>query len=379
MRWSVLPSAGVTAVRGAPLDVLQIGSDPLPDCDLAIVSYRVADVTTAARIVDEILGQLESAALSLFPAWLPGGHAVDFASKLDTLAAGALARRLAATSDHFGPFVEWLATSSVAGRRPACGTFSRETRAVGLARVISSSYGRSRLALLLAAPDDLSVERQRALSWACEWLNLHGDVVVWLTGTPIPDVDRFPVVTVPWESPDLPVDFDSLATPYAVGESIAPRLSFPPVAGRPHPGSKAELTLETAMATAQWAVGRQWNPTYQPNPLRPPIRVDLLWADEKCIVEIDGDDHRSAYKYAADRLRDNTLHLDGFTVLRFTNQQVSDDLDAVLRTVETLLSSRRENGTVERRIHSRPPSARVSTERPELTQPVPTQPERTSM
>ncbi|MGC0365248.1 hypothetical protein ABH922_003232 [Rhodococcus sp. 27YEA15] len=374
MRWSALPSTGVAAVRGAPFDVLQIGSDPLPESDLAIVSYRIADVSTAAEVVDDILLQFESAAQALFPAWLPGGEVLDTTSRLDVLTARTLARQLAATSEHFGPFVERLAESSVTGRRFDRAGFSRETRAIGLARVISQSYERSRLALLLAAPDLLPADRRRALSWACEWLNLHGGVVVWLTGSPVPDVEHFPVVTVPWEPLEIPADFHSVAVPESVGAPCDRGLTFPPVAGRPHPGSAAELAFEAAMATTRWAVGRQWNPTYQPNPLHPPIRVDLLWADEKCVVELDGDDHRSAYKYAADRLRDNALHLDGYTVLRFTNQQVADDLDAVLRTVETFLSRRRTRFGGGVRIEPRPLPARFSPERS-----APTQSERTSM
>ena len=44
------------------------------------------------------------------------------------------------------------------------------------------------------------------------------------------------------------------------------------------------------------------------------------------MVEIDGSDHRGILKYAADRRRDNGLMLDGFAVLRFTNEEIVDDL-----------------------------------------------------
>ncbi|MET8869010.1 hypothetical protein ABZW11_39305 [Nonomuraea sp. NPDC004580] len=46
---------------------------------------------------------------------------------------------------------------------------------------------------------------------------------------------------------------------------------------------------------------------YQPHPLAVPIRLDLVWERERCVVEIDGDDHRQAAKFAADRARDVRL------------------------------------------------------------------------
>ena len=41
---------------------------------------------------------------------------------------------------------------------------------------------------------------------------------------------------------------------------------------------------------------------------------------------------------------DNALVLDGFAVLRFTNDEVVDDPQRVVATIETLLSTRRRKG-----------------------------------
>ena len=67
-----------------------------------------------------------------------------------------------------------------------------------------------------------------------------------------------------------------------------------------------------------------------------------MWEDERCVVEIDGSDHRAASKYADDRRRDNILVLDAFAVMRFTNEEVIDDPHRVLGTIEKLLTSRRQ-------------------------------------
>ncbi|HEV7419486.1 MAG TPA: DUF559 domain-containing protein [Mycobacterium sp.] len=92
-----------------------------------------------------------------------------------------------------------------------------------------------------------------------------------------------------------------------------------------------------------WAVGRIWNQVYASHSLVPPIRVDLMWPDERCVVEIDGPDHRGVLKYSDDRRRDNGLVLDGFAVLRFTNGEISDDPQRVLAVIERLLINKRRD------------------------------------
>ncbi len=60
-----------------------------------------------------------------------------------------------------------------------------------------------------------------------------------------------------------------------------------------------------------------------------PYIVDFLCPSKALIVEIDGDTHEFAY----DVRRDATLAKRGFTTLRFSNQQVMRELEAVLETI----------------------------------------------
>jgi very-short-patch-repair endonuclease len=73
------------------------------------------------------------------------------------------------------------------------------------------------------------------------------------------------------------------------------------------------------------------------------MRVDLMWQTERVVVEIDGPEHRDRANYAADRRRDNLLLLDGFAVLRFTNEDVAHDPQWVLATIEQLLTMKRND------------------------------------
>jgi very-short-patch-repair endonuclease len=59
--------------------------------------------------------------------------------------------------------------------------------------------------------------------------------------------------------------------------------------------------------------------------------VDFLCFERKLIVEIDGKQHDWYASY--DRRRTEEIESQGFTVLRFTNEQVLTDLDFVLKTV----------------------------------------------
>jgi very-short-patch-repair endonuclease len=59
--------------------------------------------------------------------------------------------------------------------------------------------------------------------------------------------------------------------------------------------------------------------------------VDFLCFERKLVVEIDGKQHAWFADYDARRTKE--IESQGFTVLRFTNEQVVTDLDYVLKTV----------------------------------------------
>ena len=105
--------------------------------------------------------------------------------------------------------------------------------------------------------------------------------------------------------------------------------------------SEIERRLEARLATQDWAIGRAWNITWQADSLNNAVRPDLMWVEERCVVEIDGPEHLLPAKFAADRRRDRLLQLAGFAVLRFTNEEVADDVDLVASHIEQFLRDRR--------------------------------------
>ncbi|MEV0590124.1 endonuclease domain-containing protein [Nonomuraea cavernae] len=344
--WARLPVGRPVWLDGADTETVALATDPLPDDAPAIVTYLPAGARSTTGFVAAALCELQRTAVALFPAWLPGAEGLDGPGGAGIAAVRTLALRRASASDHFGPFLAELAELALSGRPDAPSGFSPETRAAGLARVIATSFGRSRLALLVDVPAGLSPAGQEVLVAGCEWLAQRGELGVWLTGAPL-NTDRLQRVTPPLNTDRAqpvtpPLETDRLRrVTSVVGEEVRPRVSHPAVAGRPHPGSRSEQALEAALAPYAWAAGRAWNQTYRPHPLAAPVRVDLLWQDERCVVEIDGPEHRGPRTFDEDRRRDVRLQLAGYAVLRFTDSHVMTDPQAVVRQIELYLSRRR--------------------------------------
>jgi very-short-patch-repair endonuclease len=67
--------------------------------------------------------------------------------------------------------------------------------------------------------------------------------------------------------------------------------------------------------------------------------VDFLWRDRRVIVETDGwQAHRGRVAFEGDRARDARLRLVGYTVVRFTYRQVTEEPAVVAETLRALLA-----------------------------------------
>jgi len=367
--WSVPPVCQVSYLVGADPELLGLALDPLPPGAPAFVQLLPGAVGRLGDYVDAFLDGLDRAAVALFPCWLPGAERLDGSGTLGRAAVRALAEQAAARSPAFGPFLIDLAERGLSGHVGRRSRLPAEVRAAGLARVLADAYGRDSTVLLIAIPDGLSSGSERALVAAAEWLVHHGRFTVWLAGEPLRVVDRIRSMAItlpvylsqlaaeaelsvevmgvsgssdaapaePGQAPSVPADREAVGV-------VA--LTFPSVSGVPRQDSAAEQALERALALHKWAQGRRWNHTYEWHILGRPYRLDLFWPDGGLVVEVDGPEHRGRLKYADDRLRDVNLQLCGYDVLRFTNEQVLCDVQAVVTKIEQLLSRRRAAGAL---------------------------------
>lgn len=343
--WAALPLRQVSHLPRIDAELLHVGLDPAPAAAPVVVRYHVPARRGFADLLAAILDELDRAALTLFPRWLPGAEQLDGSGTLGAAAVRSLALRAAARSEHFGPFLADLAERALRGnhrqRRPR---FPAEVRAAGLARVMASAYDREGCVLLVGLTDELTTETERALVAAAEWLVRHGRLTVWLAGRELRTVDRIRSVQV-----SLPSSLTELTVQAGrVSDTVReppPALTFPPLSGVPRGDSAAEQALELALTPHEWARGRRWNHTYDWHLLGETYRLDLFWPAEGLAVEVDGPEHRGRIRFANDRRRDVRLQLLGLDVLRFTNEQVLSDVQAVVGMIRQLLTRRRLTGT----------------------------------
>lgn len=61
--------------------------------------------------------------------------------------------------------------------------------------------------------------------------------------------------------------------------------------------------------------------------------VDSYCASEKLVIEVDGSVHDSSEAIANDKIRDETLQLLGYKVLRFRNNEVFESPEVVLKKI----------------------------------------------
>jgi very-short-patch-repair endonuclease len=333
----------------------RVTANASPDAP-AIIGQRMQQFRSQSAIVAFALDEMEAVAARLFPAWLPLARGIATSAGAASAAVRTVAIAEAVRTGQYGSLLADLADGALAGRGPCTRMHPPEVRAAGLSRVLATSFGRSACVLLWQVLDELGEPEALALVGAAQWLVDHGQLGVWISGGSLPGVDWLPGVALAERVHDassvesvpritgaqLREPSEGCAEQRTKASARGPRRRA--VTGKPHPASRAEVVLEAVLADRPWAAGRVWNHTVRPGPLVNPVRVDLLWKRERCIVEIDGDDHRTAGKYAEDRHRDVMLQLNGYAVLRFTNTQVLDDIENVLALLQQFLASRRKTG-----------------------------------
>jgi very-short-patch-repair endonuclease len=63
--------------------------------------------------------------------------------------------------------------------------------------------------------------------------------------------------------------------------------------------------------------------------------VDFVCVEEKLIIELDGGQHAENVEY--DRVRDSWLRSEGYTVLRFWNNEMMNEMEGVLERIRLAL------------------------------------------
>ncbi|SNY34670.1 endonuclease domain-containing protein [Paractinoplanes atraurantiacus] len=313
-----VPADRVVEVRGARADDLARSVAEHSAGLAAVVTRPGAGWSTPREFAGAMLDDLEHVAVQLLPAWLPDASDISRTDLGGVAAIRMMAAARASRAHYSRSFLIDLAVLAATGHRDGDRGVPARARVTQLARLVAEAFGRTRCVLLVPVPAEVTAEQRDAIVAGGEWLTHNAKVAVWLLGTSALHADRVPVVTVDGLPPGRPAPI-----------------------GKPHPASAVESALEAALAAQSWATGRRWNHTYRSTALSAPIRLDLLWPDERCVVELDGPEHCHPVRFEADRQRDVQLQLDGYAVLRFTNARVVHDVGAVVHQIGTYLQGRR--------------------------------------
>ena len=347
-----------------------------------ILMKRFDSVPAGDALVDGVIAVLAATAAALWPVWCSD---VDF-SGWQPAGPGnwtAVGEALAGLPGASPIWFAWAARRMLAGRTLARNGFSRET-ALRQTRLAISREG---LILVIAVSETSPAPGLLpGLVHAAEWLARRGLAVVvllppTLEGRPelaalaAAPVQRTaavpPPVGSPPERPERPPDgpvepavaqpAEPAAEPQAMPanalrggritpgpvEAVAVPRAAPaddlwlwPVTGRPHPLSEAERRLaealrQDAVLSALFGFNRRVRTVYQSEPI-----VDLLWAEGRVVVEVDGDSHRQPDQYAADRHRDFELLVSGYAVLRLSNEEVLTDTARAVAKIRKVVSIR---------------------------------------
>ena len=73
-----------------------------------------------------------------------------------------------------------------------------------------------------------------------------------------------------------------------------------------------------------------------------PYIIDFMSLELKLIIEVDGIQHNTEEGIQKDKKRDIFFNKEGFTVLRFSNSEVIDNIDGVIDMIWEKLQSQKE-------------------------------------
>jgi very-short-patch-repair endonuclease len=69
-------------------------------------------------------------------------------------------------------------------------------------------------------------------------------------------------------------------------------------------------------------------------------KVDLLWAEGRLVIELDGEEHRGRRAYRDDRHRDYELLCAGYAVVRIPNDEIVEDFAKALEKIRSVVRLR---------------------------------------
>ncbi len=330
-------------------DLLDAASDILgPEVTRPLLFLRLPEDHRTEAIIADIIDQLAEAAAGLWPFWF-GGE--DFSELNDSalsheylpIKLATLTRRCPRLSTVWaGAAIRQL----LRGQSPRVPGAPVESEWFQLCHAVNPDG-----LIAVITLDQTSPQGALALVHALEWLAANGNVAIAALCRELPvrapPFDRLLYgarVVIPDSLLSTHVDNTEDESPGGEAREASPlALLLPPVDGRPHPQSLIEQRLSKMIeADAELRSKFVFNARVEDGSLKSP-KVDLLWAEGRLVIELDGAEHRGRRAYRDDRHRDYELMCAGYVVVRIPNDEIVEDFGRVIENVRLRRSS---NGMV---------------------------------
>ncbi len=345
-----LPSHSIQVLVGVNASVLReqlnaASVGPGPEAARPVLFLELPEAHCADTIVAFAIDQLAAAAAGLWPLWFGGEDLSELNNS--ALSHQYLPIKLGALTQHCpwlsAGWAEAAIRQVLRGRNPRVPAAAPETEWSQLCHAVSPN------GLIAAVTVEASLQGALAIVHALEWLAANGNaaIVVLCRDLPPcePPFDRL-LYNARAVAPDLllPTHIDNLKDNLTGEETCAVppvALLFPPVYGRPHPQSLIEQRLSKMIeADVELTSKFVFNARVEDVSLKSP-RVDLLWAEGRLVIELDGAEHRGRRAYRDDRHRDYELLCAGYAVVRIPNDEIVEDFERTLEKIRTVVKLRR--------------------------------------
>lgn len=321
-----------------------------PQTDRAILFIDLPRVQSTETIIAAAIDQLATAAADLWPLWF---GSMDFLELNDNpLSHRYLRIKLAELASRYPRLSTGWAEAAI--RQILRG---HDPRLPGVAPALEwpqlchAVYPNGLITAV--ALDQPSTTSTVAMVRALEWLAENSNVAIAVLCRELPSLDPpfdrllygariiVPELLLPAVHHDeMETDQDN---PEIEGEASPTALVLPSVRGRPHPMSIIEQRLSKMIeADTELASKFVFNALIEDVSLKSP-KVDLLWAQGRLVIELDGAEHRGRRAYRDDRHRDYELLCAGYAVIRIPNEEIIEDFPKALEKIRSVVRLRRSS------------------------------------
>ncbi|MGD1862008.1 MAG: endonuclease domain-containing protein [Leptolyngbyaceae cyanobacterium] len=315
-------------------------------CDRQFVVQMWEQLPQPNRLIPDVLATVAEAAYGIWPAWYDQEEPF-LADENGTVAETILLNQFkckdlnSESQDICLPWLRQAVRACQIGKVPMLSEFSR---AVQLSQLLLAIAPHNVSLIVIVADPNPAKHQLLGLAKSMHWLADKTQAPIALL-LPEQLANRPELDAVLYDANTLTLAADNSSPDAALeGTGIEEaKHILVPVQGRPHPFSPgeqrlAEKLLQDSELGPLFQFNRPVHTVHHQN-----YRVDLLWAEGRVVVEIDGYRyHSNRYAFSRDRQRDYELLISGYVVLRLPHDEVINDIELTVEKIRHVVRFRHQ-------------------------------------